>query len=172
MDSSIFNSNEYIAYQKMYLDLVPDVFLITALDDALLDFVAFFKNIDSEKLTYSYQEGKWTIKELIVHVIDTERVFQYRALGFARGDKTDFPGFSEQDYALNSNANKRALAALLDEFIAVRKSTITLFQSFDEKTLLLIGNANKSTMSIRAIAYLIVGHQMHHVAVVKKRYLT
>jgi len=171
MDISTLNVNEYVPYQKLYLDLVPEMFLVGALEGSLLEFVSFFRGIDAKKLNYSYQEGKWTIKELMLHVIDTERIFQYRALRFARGDKTDLPGFSENEFVANSNANARSLVSLLDEFVRLRKSTISLFESFSEDTLLKIGGSGGDTMSVRAAGYLIIGHQKHHVNIVKQRYL-
>jgi len=171
MDISSLNVNEYVPYQKLYLDLVSDTPLINALEGALLEFVVFFNNIDAEKLNYSYQEGKWTIKELMLHVIDTERIFQYRALRFARADKTDLPGFSENDFVSNSCATNRSLASLLGEFVTLRKSTISLFETFSEDTLLKIGISGGNTMSVRAAGYLVIGHQKHHVNIVKQRYL-
>jgi len=171
MNTVTLSVNEYVPYQKLYLDLVPDTPLINALEDALQGFVVFFKGIDAEKLSYSYQEGKWTIKELMLHVIDTERIFQYRALRFARADKTDLAGFSENDFVSTSNANDRDLPSLLDEFVTLRKSTISLFETFSEDTLLKIGVSGGDAMSVRAAGYLIIGHQKHHVNIVKQRYL-
>jgi len=171
MNVLTLNVNEYVSYQRIYLDLVPNKPLIDTLEDALQEFVAFFNGIDAEKLNYSYQEGKWTIKELMLHVVDTERIFQYRALRFARADKTDLPGFSENDFVSNSNANDRSLISLLDEFVVLRKSTISLFETFSEDTLLKIGISGGNTMSVRAAGYLIIGHQKHHVNIVKQRYL-
>jgi len=171
MDVSTLDVNEYVPYQKLYLNLVPDTSLVIALDDALLEFVSFFKGIDAGRLSYSYQEGKWTVKELMLHVIDTERIFQYRALRFARADKADLPGFSENDFVSNSNANARSLTSLLNEFVTLRKSTISLFESFSEDTLLKIGVSGGNTMSVRTAGCLIIGHQKHHVNIVKQRYL-
>jgi len=171
MNTVTLSVNEYVPYQKLYLDLVPDTPLINALEDALQGFVVFFKGIDAEKLSYSYQEGKWTIKELMLHVIDTERIFQYRALRFARADKTDLAGFSENDFVSTSNANDRDLPSLLDEFVTLRKSTISLFETFSEDTLLKIGVSGGDAMSVRVAGYLIIGHQKHHVNIVKQRYL-
>ena len=165
------HTNEYVPYQKLYLDLVPNKPLISVLEVALQEFIVFFKGIDVEKLSYSYQEGKWTIKELMLHVIDTERIFQYRALRFARADKTDLAGFSENDFVSTSNANGRDLTSLLNEFVTLRKSTISLFESFSTDALLTIGVSGGNTMSVRAAGYLIVGHQKHHINIVKQRYL-
>ena len=104
-------------------------------------------------------------------MIDTERIFQYRALRFARNDKTSLPGYDEIFYVPNSNANNRDIASLLKEYEAVRSSTIALFNSFNEETMLVIGYSGGDTMSVRAIAYVILGHQIHHINIVKERYL-
>lgn len=171
MITEILKVEEYVSYQKMYLNLVQDKSIVTSLEASLSEFVTFFKSLDEEKLGFSYQEGKWTLKELILHMIDTERVFQYRALRFSRNDKTNLPGYDENFYVPNSNANNRDLASLLDEYTAVRNSTIALFSSFGEEVMLVVGNSGKNTMSVRAIAYIILGHQIHHINIVKERYL-
>jgi len=171
MITEILKVEEYVPYQKMYLDLVEDRSIVALLESSLAEFVAFFNSIEESKLDFSYQEGKWTLKELMLHMIDTERVFQYRALRFSRNDKTNLPGYDENFYTPNSNANKRDLASLLNEYVAVRNSTIALFSSFGEKTMLVIGNSGENTMSVRAIAYIILGHQTHHIKVINERYL-
>jgi uncharacterized damage-inducible protein DinB len=171
MITEILKAEEYVSYQKMYLDLVQDKSIVASLENSLSEFIVFFNSIDEDKLDYSYQEGKWTIKELMLHVIDTERVFQYRALRFARKDKTNLPGYDENLYVPNSNASSRNLVSLLKEFTAVRNSTTALFSTFDEKSMLCIGNSGENTMSVRAIAYITLGHQIHHINIVKERYL-
>ena len=159
------------SYQKMYLDLVKEELVVSSLESSMSEFVAFFNSIGEGKLDFSYQEGKWTLKELMLHMIDTERIFQYRALRFARNDKTNLPGYDENLYVPNSNASSRDLVSLLKEYVAVRNSTIALFDSFNEDSMLVIGNSGEHTMSVRAIAYVILGHQIHHINIVKERYL-
>jgi len=171
MITEILKIEEYVPYQKMYLDLVKEGSIVSSLEESMFEFVTFFKSIEEEKLDSSYQDGKWTLKELILHIIDTERIFQYRALRFARNDKTNLPGYDENFYVHNSNASSRNLVSLLNEYTAVRSSTISLFNSFNEKTMLVIGNSGEYTTSVRAIAYIILGHQVHHVNIVKERYL-
>lgn len=171
MIAKTLKAEEYVPYQIMYLNLVQDKPIVASLEDSLTEFVAFFSSIHEGKLDFSYQEGKWTIKELILHIIDTERVFQYRALRFSRNDKTNLPGYDENFYVPNSKANNRDLASLLNEYKAVRNSTIALFSSFGEEEMLVIGNSEKNTMSVRAIAYIVLGHQTHHINIVKERYL-
>jgi len=171
MITEILRVEEYVPYQKLYLNLVEDKPVISMLEDSLDEFVAFFNSIEEEKLVLSYQKGKWTLKELMLHMIDTERVFQYRALRFARNDKTSLPGYDENFYVPNSNVSGRGLTSLLSEYVAVRNSTIALFSTFSKKTMLIIGNSDGSTMSVRAISYIILGHQTHHINIVKERYL-
>jgi uncharacterized damage-inducible protein DinB len=116
-------------------------------------------------------EGKWTIKDIIQHIIDAERVFAYRALCFARNDKTELPGFEENDYVEEAYGSKRSIMELLTELSAVRHSTLLLFKSFREEQLLRIGIACDNPMSVRAIGFVIIGHQNHHQKVFQERYL-
>lgn len=171
MKTISLNTNEYVAYQKMYLDLVEAEQIVTLLEQSLNEFTILINGLSDEKLNYAYQEGKWTIKELILHMIDTERIFQYRALRFAREDKTMLPGFSENDFVPFSKANSRTRESLLEEYRVVRESTIALYKSFSDEVLLIVGNSSGGTMSVRALGYLIVGHQTHHVNIIQERYL-
>jgi len=171
MITSILKVEEYVPYQKMYLDLVSDKLIVDSLESSMSEFIIFFNSISEKKLDFSYQNGKWTLRELMLHMIDTERIFQYRALRFSRNDKTNLPGYDENFYVSNSNASNRNLVSLLNEYTAVRNSTVVLFNSFNENTMLILGNSGENTMSVRAIAYIILGHQIHHINIVKERYL-
>lgn len=162
---------EYPAYQKTYIDTVDDVDLIEELEISLHRFIRFVREIPMDKFDYRYAPGKWTIKEIIQHVIDCERIFAYRALAFARNDKTPLPGFEENDYASESDGNSRHLNSLLTELSEVRQSNITLFKSFSPEALLRIGNANGNPNSVRALGFAIIGHQNHHQRVYEERYL-
>ena len=164
--------NEYAPYASMYIDLLPDDGLILKhLEDNLRATTEFMRAVPEEKLSYRYAEGKWTIKEIIAHLIDDERIYVYRALRFARNDSTELPGFEQDDYAIESGANERSLDNLLEEFAAVRKSTIALFNSFDDRVLTRSGVASGNVMSVRAIAYHLAGHELRHVNIIKERYL-
>lgn len=165
------NTNEYVPYQKMYLDLVAEQSIVDALKLSLSQLEEFVSRIEDDVMNFAYQEGKWTINEVLLHMIDTERIFQYRALRFARKDQTHLPGFHEDDFVPHSNANSRTKESLMLEYRAVRMSTIALYETFDDSVELLIGNSSGGTMSVRALGYLIVGHQTHHVQVIKDRYL-
>ena len=128
-------------------------------------------NINKEKQTYRYSNDKWTIKEIVQHIIYTERVFNYRALRIARKDSIDLPGFDENRFVKHSNANQRDYNLLLDEFSSLRKTTIYLYESFSDEALLEKGKINSNTMSVRALGYLTSGHLLHHMEVIKSRYL-
>ena len=122
-------------------------------------------------LLYRYAEGKWTIKEVLVHIIDDERIYAYRALRFARNDKTELPGFDQDPYAFYSNANVRSIESIIEEYEAVRMSTITLFNGFSDDVMLRSGVANNNEVTVRALGYHIAGHELHHLNILKNRYL-
>jgi len=156
----------------MYIGLLPDDGrVLWRLEENLATTSAYMSALPAEKLTYRYAEGKWTIKEILAHLIDDERIFSYRALRFARNDQTELPGFDQDAYARYSGANERGIEDLLTEFAAVRRSTIALFDSFDDEALLRSGVASGNIMSVRAAAYHIAGHEMRHVNIIKERYL-
>lgn len=164
---------EFAPYASLYIDRVPDDGLVLKyMEDNLQKIKQLTGNLDEERLQYQYAPGKWTIKQILQHIMDAERVFSYRALAIARGDKTHLPGFSENDYAAQAaNANRRSIQNLLDEYEAVRRSTLALFNSFDEGMLTQLGTANNVTISVRALPYYCVGHESHHIGVMKERYL-
>lgn len=171
MKPSQLQPGEYPAYQKTYIDTVDEVDLIEELEISLHRFIRFVREIPMDKFDYRYAEGKWTIKEIIQHIIDAERIFAYRALAFARNDKTSLPGFEENDYADESNGNARHLTSLLNELSEVRHSNISLFKSFTPEMLVRIGTANGNPNSVRALGFAIIGHQNHHQNVYQERYL-
>ena len=165
--------NEYAAYFEHYIQLVAvkKRSIIENLLHSQQEFDSVLRNLPEEKHNFSYAAGKWTLKELIQHIIDTERIFCYRALCFARNDKTALPGFDQDLFVDYGNANQLNYFDLLDEMATLRKSSIQLFQSFTEEAMLHIGVASENEMSVRALGVLFSGHQMHHLNVVKERYL-
>lgn len=165
--------NEYAPYFEQYLQLVSkeDNTIIKNLENSQKEFDSLLRSLPEEKHNFSYAEGKWTLKELIQHTIDTERVFCYRSLSFARNDKTSLPGFDQDVFVGNDNANDRDYYDLLDEMAVLRKSSIQLYNSFSDEALLRIGIASGNKMSVRALGYLFSGHQLHHLNIVKERYL-
>ena len=133
--------------------------------------VSFYESIPLLKHDYAYAEGKWTVKDILLHIIDTERIFAYRALRIARQDKTPLAGFEQDDYVASGNAKARNLENLLQEYKFVRQSTIVLYRSFNLKALNAIGEASGSSISVRAMGYIITGHENHHNQVIEERYL-
>jgi len=171
MKLSDLNSNEYLPYYQTYLDYLPDEELISQLIELRNQFVEFLEKLTPADLNRSYAEGKWTVAQVLQHILDTERIFQYRALSIARKDKTALPGFDQDTYVTVSNANNRKLPEFLNEFVMVRNSGIALFESFDEEMLKEIGNANGAPLSPRAAGFIAAGHQKHHLILFKKLYL-
>ena len=164
--------NEYAPFYANYISQVSDEYTLQEeLEISLHRFIKFVQDIPMDKFDYRYAEGKWTIKDIILHLIDAERIFTYRALRFARNDKTDLPGFEENDYVDEANANSRTIMDLLTELSAVRHATLLLFKSFNEDKLIRIGTANNNQMSVRALGFIIIGHQNHHQRIFEERYL-
>ncbi len=165
-------AGEYAPYTMRYIGLLPDDGLVLQhLEDNLKATSDFILSLPAEKLTSRYAEGKWTIKEILVHIIDDERIYAYRALRFARNDKTELPGFEQDDYAAHSGANERDIKDILQEFATVRKATISLFAGFNREALVRAGVADGKVMSVRAAAYHIAGHELCHLNIIKERYL-
>jgi hypothetical protein len=162
---------EYQPYYLTYISKVGDLDLIDGLQSSFNETLSFFEKLPENKLEHVYAKDKWTIKEIIQHLIDAERVFAYRAMRFARGDKNNLPGYDENKYAPSSLANRRSKESLLKEYFNLRQTTISLFNSFTNDMLLQIGLADNGNMSVRAIAFVIIGHEKHHCKVIKERYL-
>ncbi|MSP84220.1 MAG: DinB family protein [Flavobacteriaceae bacterium] len=171
MKSNQLPINEYDDFYKSYIQVLENVELIEELEICLHEFIKFVQNIPMDKFDYRYEVGKWTIKEIIQHLIDSERVFSYRALRISRNDKTHLPGFNENDYVSNSNGNDRNLQNLLTELAVVRQATLSLFNSFSQEQLTKIGIASNNEVSVRAIGFIIIGHQKHHQKVFTEMYL-
>jgi len=171
MNSNQLPKDEYSRFNAPYIESLDNVNLIEELEICLHDFIKFVQNIPMDKFDYRYAEGKWTIKDIIQHIIDAERIFSYRALRISRNDQTPLPGFEENDYVENTNANARSIQELLTEMAAVRQSTLLLFKSFTVEQLQLMGIASNNPISVRAIGFIIIGHQKHHQRVFAECYL-
>ncbi|MGB3775195.1 MAG: DinB family protein [Leeuwenhoekiella sp.] len=172
MSRIALKTGEFNSYYGNYINLVNEnKALVNALEDGGKTAISFFKKIPENKLKFAYADGKWTILEVILHIIDTERIFNYRALCIGRGDKTAFPGFEQDDYIAPSKANSRSLASLLEEYAAVRASSITLFKNMTDENLMSIGEASGSPLSPRAAGFIIAGHEQHHINIIEERYL-
>ncbi len=161
---------EYPAWYKRYIDLVEgDVLEI--LETQAEEFADFVQSI-SDKADYAYAPGKWTIKEMFGHIIDTERIMVFRLTSFARAEKAALPGFDEDQYVINAHFKDRSLASLCEEFVLLRKSNLFLIKSLNEEELDRSGNANGNQITVKALVYILAGHVMHHRNVIVERYLT
>ncbi len=163
--------SEYAPYAHAYVSLVPEGDLLAILATQNKETLALVRSLPEGKGAYRYGPGKWSIKELVGHVTDTERIFANRALRFGRSDATPLPGFEENDYVRNSSFGQHSLADLADGFESVRQSTVFLFKHMTAEASLRRGKANDVEVSVRALAYLIAGHELHHVNVLRTRYL-
>ncbi len=171
MKPSELKEGDYNPYYKTYVDKLGDSDLLPTLEKQLKNFPNFLASIPEEKLKYAYAPGKWTVLEALQHIIDTERVFQYRALRFSRNDRTPLQGFDQDDFVPESNANNKSIDAIIEEYKTVRASTVALFKSFDDSVLKRIGTASNSPMSVGAIGCITCGHQRHHRDIIRERYL-
>lgn len=163
--------DEYHENYQKYLDLVPDGDYLELLGRSSKELVRFFETMPAEKLDYNYAAGKWTIKEVLMHMIDTERVFSYRALVASRGDTAPHYRMDEALYAGNVDVSQRTRQSLISEFLVVRRATETIFENLGEAQSKWRCNVVNSPMSARAIGYFIIGHIQHHLNVIKARYL-
>jgi len=171
MTKDDLSKTEYNPYYQTYIEKAGEATINEGLKENGDLTIAFLESIAEDKLEYRYEEGKWTIKEIIQHLVDTERVFTYRALCIARKDKTLFPGYDQDKYAANCEANKRSMYSLMNEYKAVRLASIILFESFTEEMLTRIGIASNSNLSTRAVAFITIGHENHHCEIIRERYL-
>lgn len=145
--------------------------MIDVLEEGRNQIVKMLQTISDEEARFSYSEGKWTIKEVLGHMIDTERIMAFRALTFARGETHPLPGFDQNSYADAANFNERPLDELINDYRAVRSSTIHLFSSFTDEMLMARGTASGSVFSVRALGYVIAGHEIHHLEILREKYL-
>ncbi|MCE2612060.1 DinB family protein [Flavobacteriaceae bacterium D16] len=171
MRSTELRSDEFHEFYKPYIDILGDVELLEMLSRQLVNFPQFLASIPEEKLQYAYAPGKWSIAQVLVHILDSERVFQYRALRFARNDQTPLPGFDQDDYISYSGADSVSKELLIQQYQAVRQSTIALFASLDKEALMRKGQASGVEMSVRALGFFCCGHQKHHRNIIRERYL-
>jgi uncharacterized damage-inducible protein DinB len=158
-------------FYQGYVKNVMDQDMFDALTQSSKTTLELVRSIPESKGEYRYGEGKWSIKELLAHMIDVERIMAYRALRFARNDKTDLPGFEENDYAPEANAHGRTIAQLADEMERLRATTIDMFKSFTPQMLMREGTANKNSLSVLVLGYVIPGHETHHRKILIERYL-
>jgi hypothetical protein len=162
---------EYPEYYNQYLPFVKEGDIITILEEQSIYVQKFIASIPEEKGDSTYGFGKWTIKEIFGHLIDTERILTYRALTIARRDKQPMPGYDQDDYVKNAKFYKKTLKELADEMLLLRAANLKFFKSFDEEDLMQRGIANEFEFSVRAILYILAGHELYHINFIKENYL-
>ena len=163
---------EYAPYYGKYISLVPDGDILASLREQMTETLALLNAVPEERAGHRYASDKWSIKEVIGHLIDTERIFAYRALRFGRADETGLPGFDQDDYIRNASFDNYPLSDLAAEFEHVRLASIFLFRHLGEEAWGRRGAANDSEISVRALAYIIAGHELHHREIIRGKYLS
>ena len=164
--------SEHAPYYGQYISLVKGNDVIGALEEQGKETVALLSSLSEEQAQHRYAPDKWSVKEVVGHLIDTERIFAYRALRIARGDATPIEGFEQDDYVRGAQFDKRTLAGLVEEFAAVRRATILLYEGLEADAWGRNGTANQKEVTVRALAYLTAGHELHHRKILKEKYLT
>lgn len=164
-------NDEYLPYYGRYIQRVPEGDVVATLRSQIGETLALLRGLPESVATYRYAPDKWSVNEMVGHVIDTEKIFGYRALRFARGDKTPVPGYEQDDYVRGSSFNSYPLSELADELETVRKATLYFLQHLDDDAWARRGVANNAEVSVRALAYIIAGHELHHREMLRTRYL-
>ncbi len=163
--------SEYASYYGRYISLVGGGDILAVLEGQPRETLALLSGLTGNQGDYRYAPDKWTMKEVLGHVIDTERIMAYRALRMARNDRTPIEGFEQDDYVRHGNFGNRGLADLLEELVCVRRASLFLFQRLSPEAWMRRGIANQNEISVRALAYVIAGHELHHRRILKDRYL-
>jgi hypothetical protein len=163
-------AGEYAPVFSVYVDRVPDGDVVAMLRAQIAETLALWSGLTEAQADYRYAPGKWSTREVIGHLADTERIMSYRALCFARAERKELPGFDEDAYVANADFGRRSVAELLDELTCVRAATIALFTGLSDEELTRSGIANNRPYSVRALAYIIAGHERHHSAIYRERY--
>lgn len=163
---------EYAPYYERYISLVQGNDILTALDSQRRQMLLLLSGRDEADGDFRYASDKWSAKEVLGHVCDTERIFAYRALRISRGDRTPMESFEQDDYVRNGPFAARPLAEIIEDYIAVRRATLTLFRNLDEQAWLRRGIASNNEVSVRALAYMIAGHELHHRRILEEKYFT
>ncbi|HMD48942.1 MAG TPA: DinB family protein [Bryobacteraceae bacterium] len=162
--------SEYNSYYERYISLVPEGDILSTLESQRRQMLLLLSGRDEAEGSFRYAPGKWTVSEALGHVCDTERIFAYRALRIARGDRTPIEGFEQDDYVKNSPFGREPLAEVIEDYIAVRRATLTLLRNLDETAWMRQGIANQKEITVRALAYLMAGHELHHRRILEEKY--
>lgn len=164
-------AGEYPDYYETYMSQLPEGDVLMLLEKHASDLKQLINGIDDKIAEGAYAEGKWTIKELLQHMLDSERIFAYRALCISRGEEASLPGYDENRYAANSMANTRLLGDMMEEFELVRRANMIMFRSFTSEILNTYGVANGNRVSLRGIIHVLAAHELHHMNILQERYL-
>jgi hypothetical protein len=163
--------SEHSTYAERYISLVPDGAIGETLARQFEEYLPLYRGISEEKGAYRYAPGKWSLKQVLGHVIDTERIFGYRGLAASRGDRNPIPGFEQDDYVAAADFDARGVSDLIDEFVMVRAATVLLFRHMSDEMLVRRAIANNNEISARAAGFMIAGHERYHIAHMKEHYL-
>ncbi|MGE8203061.1 DinB family protein [Heyndrickxia sp. NPDC080065] len=163
-------SGEYFPYYSTYINLVPDEDILQILNDQMNKTITLLEDISDTQAHFKYAPGKWSVKEVLGHIADTERIMGYRLLCISRGETISLPGYDDKAYVERAKFERQSIQALLENLKIVRQSTIHLLKSLDEDAWLQRGTANDSEVTVRALAYIIAGHELHHLQIIKERY--
>ena len=166
------DQSEYAPYYQQYIKDVPQIDILEYLKQQLDETVKLFSGVSEEKASFRYAPDKWSVKEVLGHILDSERIFAYRALCISRDEKNSLPGFDQNIYTANANFDKLKLTDIVEEFVALRKSNLKMFGNFSEEMWTRKGTANKNEVTVRAVAYILAGHALHHINVVREQYLS
>jgi len=166
------DETEYAPYYGKYMSLVSGDDILKALSDQVSETLTLLRSVPESQAGFRYADGKWSVRELVGHMIDSERIFAYRALRFARNDTTPLPGYEQDDYILNASFDACSLGDLAAEFESVRRATLFLFKHLDGEAWMRRGVASENEVSVRALAYIIAGHELHHMGILRDRYLS
>lgn len=169
--SGVLHKNECDSYYHTYTGLSRGENLYKRLETGSKSLLQVYSDIGEDNAHFRYAEGKWPVKEVLGHIIDTERIMAWRALAFARGDQSDFPGFDQDEYMNAANFDVLPLGQIISDYRIVRESTISLFRSFSPEMLIKFGMASNCRFTVRALGFIIAGHEMHHLKILKERYL-
>jgi uncharacterized damage-inducible protein DinB len=166
------DKNEYASFYGTYIDKLSDEsYDLNFLVNQSQELMDIFSKLSDEQANFSYGEGKWSLKEVLGHLIDHERIFCYRALAIARGERQSLPGFEQDDYVKTAEFNQQKLSDLVEQYSINRSATISLFKNFTEGELHKVGMADNKNISVRALLFIIMGHEKHHIWIIKERYL-
>jgi len=164
-------AGEYGSYYQRYIDLATEDDVVAALDAQSHETAALLGGISEQQASHRYEPGKWSIKQLVGHVGDSERIFAYRALRIARGDTTPLPGFEQEPYVANAASDDRSMSDLAEELAAVRKANVMMLRALPAEAWGRVGTASDNPISVRALAFIMLGHERHHMRILRERYL-